>query len=110
MFYIRKTFVKLLQTYPGQQKTGLQFYSLYCEAFAILFSVYIFDASNVLGIKGIPITFSVYLMLNYVFQADYSTSGPWKWIKRGVITSCWLILCLEVDQLRSIDLRVLIQR
>lgn len=59
MFYIRKTFVKLLQTYPGELKTGLQFYSLYCEIHAILFTVYIFDASNVL-IKGIPITFSVY--------------------------------------------------
>lgn len=49
MFYIRKTFVKLLQTYPGELKTGLQFYSLYCEIHAILFTVYIFDASNVYG-------------------------------------------------------------
>lgn len=57
MFYIRKTFVKLLQTYPGQQKTGLQFYSLYCEAFAILFSVYIFDASNFGGSREYQLLF-----------------------------------------------------
>lgn len=57
MFYIRKTFVKLMQTYPGELKTGLQFYSLYCEIHAILFTVYIFDASNVYGSREYQLLF-----------------------------------------------------
>lgn len=107
MFYLLKTIVKLSQTYTAQQKTGLKFYLLYCELFFIFVHCLHFRWLYCLWIWILD---TVIFIILSIFQACNLSSGSWKLTKRGGITSCWLILCWEVDQQRSTDLRALIQR